>query len=252
MNTHLEEAVCSGVRGSAEETQELLVETAELARGTGYEGYIHLKVMPGAPRHLVERGAESADRLSVNVETLPSRMEELSSTKHYRNDIERRLRWASGASPSSGVTTQLIAAGESDREVFDEVRRLYGRFGLRRVYFSAFRAIPGTEMESRKATDPRRDRRLYRVDWLTRVYGFDSEEVEGAFRGGSLPDDPKTYLAGRNGLRVDPSDASREELLRVPGIGPGTAGRILEGEDVRFPRRSRPFLEGQSRLDDFS
>lgn len=243
----------SGVVRSAEHTQELLVEAAELARSKGYRGYLHVKVMPGAPRSLVRRAAESADRLSVNVETLPSRMGELSSTKHYGNDVERRLRWAAEAGAESGATTQLIVggAGETDREVYDETARLYDRHGLRRVYFSPFRPVPGTGMADREATDPDRGARLYRLDWLRRVYGFSEEKMELAFDGEEAAEEPKLRVAERTGLRVDPEEAGYEELLRLPGVGPKRARRIARG-DGEPPRKARPFLSGQTRLSGFA
>lgn len=244
----------SGVRKSADTAQELLVEAGEEVRDRGYSGYLHLKVMPGAPRHLVERAAEVADRLSVNVETLPERLEDLSSTKHYRIDVERRLRWVSELSPEAGATTQLIVGGadEDDPELFEESVRLYRRFGLSRVYFSAFRPLDGTPMEGCAATEPWRETRLYRADWLYRVYDFDAEDLVRASRSGRLPRDPKEELAHLDCLRVNLDEATRDELLRVPGIGPRTAERVLEkGPEVELPRKARAFLDRQSSLGDF-
>lgn len=244
----------SGVVRSAEHTQEMLVEAAELARTRGYTRYLHLKVMPGAPRHLVKRGAESADLLSINVETLPNRMDELSSTKHYRNDIERRLRWIAKEETGSGATTQIIVGGtgETDRHVFDEMRRLYDRYGLRRVYYSAFRPITGTGLGHREPVDPSREVRLYRMDWLRRIYGFTDRELERAFDGETIPEEPKHRLAEQTGLRVDVESANRDELLRIPGVGPETAERLLRTRNPELvPRKGRPFLAEQTKLSGF-
>jgi len=243
----------SGVERDAEATQELLVETAELAREKWYTGYLHVKVMPGAPRHLVERCGEVADRLSVNVETVPGRMDELSSTKDYGIDVERRLRWASEQGTPSGATSQIIAggAGETDRDLFDHARGLYEQFELERVYYSGFRPILGTPMEGRKAAGPRREARLYRAGWLHRIYGFTEEEMDEAFVNRTLARDPKVRIAERTDVSIDPDEATEEELLRVPGIGPRRAEDLANGGDASIPRRARPYLEGQSRLSDY-
>jgi predicted DNA-binding helix-hairpin-helix protein len=135
----------------------------------------------------------------------------------------------------SGQTTQFVvgAAGETDRDILRTTVALYREVELRRAYFSAFQPIEDSPLEGREATPPLREHRLYQADWLLRIYGFSPAEVEMALGTGgdlSLTRDPKLTIARKQPwlFPVDVNRASREELLRVPGIGPVSAGRIVE------------------------
>jgi predicted DNA-binding helix-hairpin-helix protein len=201
-------------------------------------GYIHLKILPGTSRDHIERAMEMADRVSLNVET-PGKtfMSELSSTKDYEVDILRRQGYirdlaAKGRLPA-GQTTQFVvgAAGESDREIFARMLYEYNVMGLKRQYFSRFIAVDDTPLADAE-TQPRwRENRLYQTDWLYRVYKYDRKEIQHAFdENGFIGDrDPKRAIAMSvlDGP-VDPNSATKEELLRVPGIGPVSAERIVK------------------------
>ena len=133
-----------------------------------------------------------------------------------------------------GQATQLVvgAADETDWDIFERIDQLYGQWDVKRVYYAAFRPVRHTPLEEHPPTPLQREHRLYQVDWLKRVYRYSNEELKLAFADdGLLPldSDPKTSIAVYNldGFPVDVNAASREELLRVPGIGPTSAQRIV-------------------------
>jgi len=135
----------------------------------------------------------------------------------------------------SGQTTQFVvgAAGETDRDILRTTEALYNEIKLRRVYFSAFNPISHSPLEGLPATPPMREHRLYETDWLLRVYGFSPSETELALgKNGnlSLKKDPKFVIAQKQPwlFPVDLNRATYKELLRVPGIGPISAKRIVE------------------------
>ncbi len=247
----------SGVGSDPDVTTEKMVECVSLLRGRGFDGYIHLKLLPGVSRHYVKQLSRLADRVSLNIEApSKSRFSELTSTKEFETDVLRRLRWLSKERPPSGITTQFVvgAAEETDLEILKATDQLYSRFHLRRSYFSAFSPVSGTELADGKKTPLVREHRLYQSDWLMRVYRFPFSEIKGALDGeGFLPlsADPKTLLA--QGMEpVDPRSADYERLLRVPGIGPGLARRILKKRggslsmrrlrELGVSRKAMPFL----------
>ncbi|MFN2227144.1 MAG: putative DNA modification/repair radical SAM protein, partial [Anaerolineae bacterium] len=160
----------------------------------------------------------------------------------------------------AGQTTQFVvgAAGESDQEILSTTARLYGEVGLKRAYFSAFQPVPGTPLDGREPTPAWREHRLYQADWLLRFYGFRFEDLVFDPTG-LLPRkaDPKMLYARAHPelFPVEVNRASREELLRVPGIGPRSVGRLLqwrrqgalrELEDVKragaIAERAAPFV----------
>jgi predicted DNA-binding helix-hairpin-helix protein len=138
------------------------------------------------------------------------------------------------------VTTQFVvgAAQESDHEILTTVSHLYAKVGLHRAYYSAFQPVPGTPLEDHAYTPAWREHRLYQTDFLFRQYGFELDEL--VFDGqGHLPreGDPKTLWAQAHPefFPVEVNQAARAALLRVPGIGPRSVGRILQ------ERRQTPF-----------
>lgn len=218
---------------------ERLVETARLLRCKyGFQGYIHLKVLPGASLSRIQEAAELADRVSINLEAAStSRMGEICPTKDYESDILQRQRYireiARKTNLPAGQTTQLVvgAAGESDLEIFRRVLYEYKEIGVKRAYYSAFSPQKGTAFEARAEQPLWREHRLYQMDWLYRIYRFHPQEIGCAFdENGFLPNaDPKMAVAMQTlALPLDPNSASYSELLRVPGIGPLSARRILD------------------------
>lgn len=240
----------SGVLKSADYTMELLIRTVkDLRLKDNFNGYIHLKVIPGADRRLVREAGFYADRLSVNIE-LPSEWglkllapgkdrEAILQPMAYINgrivayqEERKKFKRAKAFSPA-GQSTQLIvgATPESDLQILRLSEGLYKKMGLKRVYYSAF--IPVAKNPLLPAIDApplRREHRLYQADWLLRFYGFNAAELleEAApFLDEDL--DPKTVWALRNldFFPVEIHKASYRMLLRVPGIGEQSARRII-------------------------
>jgi predicted DNA-binding helix-hairpin-helix protein len=232
------------IKGGAN-TQERLLDTAEILRHRlGYRGYLHLKIMPGAERGQVWRAMQLADRVSANLEAPgPAWLAQLAPHKDFDGELLSPLRWVEelrrempvGSAwrrrmPSSATQFVVGPAGESDLEILSISARLLHHLRLTRVYFMAFNPVPGTPLEGHPPENPLREHRLYQASYLLRDYGFDLEELP--FAGdGRLPlgKDPKLAYAEAH-MRQCPlelSRADREELLRVPGIGPRGADAIL-------------------------
>ena len=228
----------SGVLKDEVTTMEAMIEAVSLLRNTHrFQGYVHLKLMPGTPEYLIRMAMELADRVSINIETTSaSRMSELSETKDYHNDIVAVQRKVHSLSRSMGLpagqTTQMIVggAGENDLEIFRAANSQYDSFAMKRVYYSVFCPVSGTPLQNNPHQPLWREHRLYQMDWLLRVYGFSPRVLENVFdENGLLPDsDPKISLA-RFLLEkpLDVNSASFQELVTVPGIGQVSAKRIL-------------------------
>ena len=232
----------SGIAGSGSKTTERMVQVVEaLRRRHRFRGYIHLKVMPGTQYQYVEAAHRLGTRLSVNIETPTAEaMKRISPHKDFDNGILAPMSWIHRLTQSStggavGQATQFVvgAAEESDADIFRRVDQLYTDWSLKRVYYAAFRPAADTPMEEHPPVAPRREQRLYQMDWLKRIYGYSTDELDLAFDGdGFLPldQDPKTAIALENlgAFPVDLNIADREQLLRVPGVGPTSAQRIVE------------------------
>lgn len=230
----LSSAISSGARA----TMERMIKAVEILRlRMGFRGYVHLKILPGAGFDYVERAVQLATRVSVNLEA-PSgeRLQRISKGKNF-DDLLLRMKWVKSLASNSrrltaGQTTQFVvgAADESDKEILKLTDRLYGDLDLSRVYYSAFQPVMNTPLEDHPATPPMREHRLYQVDFLLRKYGFTFDELVFQ-KDGNLPLDldPKMVWALGHPERfpIEINKASRQDLLRVPGIGPKSASRIL-------------------------
>jgi len=228
----------SGVCGDVGRASERMLATVELARRRyGFRGYVHLKILPGADDAIIEASVRLADRVSVNLEAPnAARLAALSCSKDFGNDLLAPLRRADRVrrqvKPSVSLTTQFVvgAAGESDREIISTAASLYGDLGLARAYYSAFQPVHDTPLEGHPPTPTWREQRLYQVDFLLRCYGFRFGEL--CFNAqGNLPRDadPKQVWAWRHPefYPVEVNRADLDTLLRVPGIGPISARRIM-------------------------
>lgn len=230
----------SGVAGGGPRTEDRLIAAAELLRRRyGFQGYIHLKIMPGAERDQIAAAMRLADRVSVNLEAPNTeRLKFLAPHKAFAEELLQRLRWIEeirrempGRRPSS--TTQFVvgAAGESDLELLTTTEFLHRQAGLARAYFMAFTPVPDTPLENHPPTPPLREHRLYQSSFLLRDYGFTVEELPFDANGNlPLERDPKLAWAFRELAHapVELNTADRRTLLRVPGIGPRGAARLLE------------------------
>ncbi|WP_435417738.1 putative DNA modification/repair radical SAM protein [Parerythrobacter aurantius] len=251
----------SGIIKSSNHTMEQLVEAARILREEyDFRGYIHLKSIPEADPELIRQAGLYADRLSINVE-LPTEagLTRLAPDKDAKQiegamggtkaaiveakDARKRFRHAPRFAPA-GQSTQMIvgADGASDADIVGKASRLYGAFGLRRVYYSAFSPIPDASAVLPLRRPPLiREHRLYQSDWLMRFYGFrPGEIVQAAEADGNLPLDIDPKLAWalkfRENFPVDVNRASKEQLLRVPGLGTRAVGRILAARRHRTLR----------------
>jgi predicted DNA-binding helix-hairpin-helix protein len=231
----LSSAVCYNVS----RTMSQMIATVELVHFKyAFRGYIHLKLLPGCDRATIERAVQLADRVSVNLEAPnEQRLERLSGDKRSEQQLVQPLRHRgllrdAGGGAKGGLPTQfgVGAAGESDSEILGTVSDLYRQVRLTRSYFSAFQPVPQTPLEGLAPTPPLREHRLYQGDFLLRQYGFVLADMPFD-TAGNLPSecDPKTAWALRHPefFPIEVNRASREELLRVPGIGPQLARRII-------------------------
>jgi len=267
----------SGIGQNPSQTMESMVKTVEILRYRyEFKGYIHLKILPGASIDCVAEGCKLANRVSINMEApTPRHLAKLSARKDLADGIVERMRWVKklittgeGLVPS-GQTTQFVvgAAGETDQDILHTTEALYNEIDLKRVYFSAFRPVRNSRLEGVRPAPPLRQHRLYQADWLFRVYGFSPQELELAVDNGGnlrLNRDPKLVIAQKQPwlFPVDVNTASYNELLRVPGIGPVSASRIVDArrehsifslQQLRkmgvATRRAVPFIWFQGMLD---
>jgi predicted DNA-binding helix-hairpin-helix protein len=238
--------ISSGIVGGSVRTQDKLLDIATLLRTRyAYQGYLHLKIMPGAERDQVEQAMRLTDRVSINLEAPNTeRLRLLAPNKEFTEELLQPLRWVeeirrnqprhhgwNGHWPSS--TTQFVVggAGESDLELISVSQQLYKHMRLSRVYYSAFNPIPDTPLENLPAVSATREHRLYQASFLLRDYGFDTEDLPFDPATGNLPQytDPKLAWANEHLAHspVEINRANRHALLRVPGIGPKGVRAIL-------------------------
>ncbi|WP_300574288.1 putative DNA modification/repair radical SAM protein [Phenylobacterium sp.] len=238
----------SGIIRNSDYTMEAMVAVARALRADhDFRGYIHLKLIPEASVELTHEAALYADRVSINVE-LP-REESLAAFAPEKDAgvIRKamgavRLGIEAGQEPArktrppkyapAGQSTQMIigADGASDGEILARSNTLYGNYGLRRVYYSAFSPIPDVAKSLPAQRPPlMREHRLYQADWLMRFYGFATGEIIAPGEDLDLTIDPKLAWALRHraDFPVDVNTASREQLLRVPGLGTRSVDRML-------------------------
>lgn len=229
----------SAIPNSAQETMDEMLATVEIIRlKYRYRGFIHLKVLPGSTFGQVAHGAQLANRLSINLEApTAKRLKAICPQKDLKRHIVKRMSWikdltSQGVSLCKGQTTQFVvgATDETDQELLSTTNYLYGNLKLSRVYFSAFRPVLDTPLADKKPTLPLREHRLYQADFLFRRYGFRLDEL-GFSKDGNLPlaQDPKMVWTKQHPefFPVEVNKASVYELLRVPGIGPISAKRIV-------------------------
>jgi putative DNA modification/repair radical SAM protein len=240
----------SGIIQNSDYTMEQLTLVAKKLRTEHrFGGYIHLKTIPGAAEELITEAGLWADRLSVNIE-LPTEMDlkqlapekkktqivgAMSGIKDKIDEIKSDRK--SGMRPPkfvpAGQSTQMIvgATETPDNEILKTASELYTGQRLRRVYYSAYSPIPHADSLLPGKSPPLvREHRLYQADWLLRFYGFDVNEiVVREDKNLDLEIDPKLAwaLQQRGYFPVDVNTASREQLLRVPGIGARNVKRIL-------------------------
>ncbi|MXO85168.1 putative DNA modification/repair radical SAM protein [Altererythrobacter aurantiacus] len=248
----------SGIFKSSNHTMEQMVEVARILRDDyDFRGYIHLKTIPEADPELVYRAGLYADRVSINVELptdsgltrlapdknamqIEGAMGGVKSAITQSKDEIKRFRHAPKFAPA-GQSTQMIVGADAatDSDIVGKASRLYDSFKLRRVYYSAFSPIPDASAVLPLKRPPLvREHRLYQSDWLMRFYGYKPNEVMQATEAdGNLPLDIDPKLAWalkfREFFPVDVNRASKERLLRVPGLGVKAVERIITARKHR-------------------
>lgn len=229
-----------------------------LRRKFGYPGYIHLKIMPDSPADTIREAIQLANRVSLNIESpTEADLATLSPEKDFRrgflytmtlvkNELKKR-RLAGKKAPS--LTTQFVvgAGTENDVSIVKAAHFLYKNFGLYRAFFSAFRPVTGTPLAEKPAVSTAREHRLYQTDFLLRQYRFTPWEVPFN-KNGFLPEtaDPKFLWAKQHPeyFPINLNTAGYWQLLKVPGIGPTSAKKIIELRKVRRIKKVED-LEGK-------
>ncbi len=274
----------SGVMVSPDYTTERMIRCLDLLRNHyRFNGYIHAKAIPGTSPELVTQLGLLADRLSVNIE-LPSEqglqtlapnktrkaifrpMNQITHTLKENKEELVKYRHTPRFAPA-GQSTQMIigATPDSDRYILSLTQALYDKYRLKRVFYSAY--VPVVENTLLPSLDTKppllREHRLYQADWLLRFYGFRAEELLDEDDPNFNPlVDPKCSWALKHPafFPVEINTASREELLRVPGVGVVSARRILyarrarklEHEDLRklgvVMKRAQYFITCKGRV----
>jgi putative DNA modification/repair radical SAM protein len=258
----------SGIIRSPDYTMERIVEVARVLREAHhFRGYIHLKTIPDADPELVRQAGVYADRVSINVELptaaglarlapekdgvrIEAAMKGVKAAILEGADAKKRFKSAPSFAPA-GQSTQMIVGADAanDVAIVGRAAGLYDRFGLRRVYYSAFSPIPDASAVLPLVRPPlMREHRLYQADWMMRFYGFASAEIAAAAgEDGNLrlDVDPKLAwaLRHRDYFPLDVNRAPREALLRVPGLGVKAVDRIVAARRLRRMR-----LEDVARL----
>ena len=243
----------SGVIRSPDYTMEQLVRVASLLRQEGFNGYIHLKAVPGASPELVGAAGLLADRLSANIELCSQAELSLLAPEKHTSIIETTMQaigagvaeskeaWRKRGPKASkpprfapgGQSTQMIigATPAADVSILQTASQLYEKYSLRRVYYSAFSPVPQSASFLPSTAPPlAREHRLYQADWLMRFYDFQASELTTAEEPNlDLEIDPKLAWALRNRayFPVDVNKAAREQLLRIPGVGVQSVNKLL-------------------------
>ncbi len=241
----------SGILHNPDYTMDLIYQTLHKLRTEhAFQGYIHVKAIPGADAALIEKVGLIADRMSVNLELPTSEgLRTLAPNKTRKTILKPMRQIQNGITQSkneimlykhapqfvpAGQSTQMVigATGENDYQIVSVAENLYQKFDLKRVFYSAFVNVNGDrDLPATLGGPPLlREHRLYQADWLMRFYGFQADELLSAERPNfNVLFDPKADWALRH-LEYFPVEVNRADyqmLLRVPGLGVKSAQRIV-------------------------
>ncbi len=247
----------SGIFKNADYTMERLINVAKKLRlEENFNGYIHLKSIPGASDELMREAGLYADRLSVNIEIptvsglkllAPDKKHEdfIKPMEKVKNEIiqyktERKIIKSTPRYAPAGQSTQMIigATGESDRDIMYSATYYYKTFNMRRVYYSGYVPVLADNRLPSLGTEVPilRENRLYQTDWLLRFYGFSINEIlNDSHKNLDLDIDPKLGWALRNMhlFPIDVNAADKRMLARVPGIGMQSVYKIVQARKFR-------------------
>jgi predicted DNA-binding helix-hairpin-helix protein len=232
----------SGIVNNPDFTMTRLLDTVSILRQRfHYRGYVHLKIMPGSSSSSIREAIKLSNRISLNIESpTESSLADLSPEKNLKTgffntlfEIKKQINQAKyfGLKVPSLTTQFIVGAGsETDQDIIKSTNLLYSQFDLKRVFYSAFRPVPETPLEHKSATSSTRQFRLYQSDFLLRFYRFSPSDLTYDLFGNlSEAADPKTVWA-QNHPHFFPVNLNRApyyDLLKVPGLGPVTAQKII-------------------------
>ncbi len=241
----------SGILYSPDYTMELICETLHKLRTVHrFQGYIHVKAIPGADPALIQRAGYLADRMSVNLEMATAEgLREMAPNKRRSNILKPMRQIQNGIAQNqneltlyrhaprfceAGQSTQMVigALPESDYQILSVAESLYDKFSLKRVYYSAFVNVNGDKSLPAAESGPPllREHRLYQADWLLRFYDFRADELLTKEKPNfNMEIDPKADWAVRHleHFPVEVNSADYKMLLRIPGVGVKSARRIV-------------------------
>ncbi|WP_412466861.1 putative DNA modification/repair radical SAM protein [Pedobacter sp. KLB.chiD] len=242
----------SGIFKNADFTMErLLLVVKKLRLEQNYNGYIHLKTIPGASDELIKEAGLYADRMSINLEMPTEAGLKLLAPEKNHADVIKPLEFVQKQITQfsadkklikhipkfvpAGQSTQMVigATPESDKDIMYTANAFYKNFSLKRVYYSGYVPISNDSRMPILGTQPPllRENRLYQTDWLMRFYGFKVQEIlNDANPNLDIDIDPKLSWAIRNmqHFPVDINTADYKMILRIPGIGVMSAKKIVQ------------------------
>lgn len=228
----------SGVIKNPDYTMELLIKTIDLLRNKyHFNGYIHAKAIPGANPNLVRKLGSLVDRLSANIELPTEDSLKLLAPNKNENKVIKimeqiKMERNKNFVPAGQSTQMLIGASkESDLQIINKSESLYNNYKLKRVFYSAYIPVNNDNLlPSLKNPPLKRENRLYQADWLMRFYGFKSTDLlDECNPNFNLLLDPKVTWALKH-IEEFPKEINKVsyfDLLKVPGIGPTSAKRII-------------------------
>lgn len=241
----------SGIFKSCDYTMEKLIEVAKrLRQEENFNGYIHMKAIPGASQELIKELGRYVDRMSINIELPTEKSLALLAPEKSLDEITRPMDLVSKTLkinklekkkykkfskkdlflPAGQTSQMIVGAGDiHDRDVLTRSQSLYDNYNLKRVYYSAYVPVREDSKLPKIKTPLLREHRIYQADFLLRFYGFRAGELlSESKRDFDLNLDPKMDWAIENYKNpIDINRASLEELLKVPGFGPQSARKIV-------------------------
>ncbi len=236
----------SGIIDNEDHTTNLILRSLKILRHEyKFNGYIHVKLIPGADERLIEQVINLANRVSSNIELPSDKSLKLLAPNKTKQSVLQPLKYARDISLEKdkkpiGMSTQLIvgATPETDKDILKLSSVMYDKALLKRVYYSAYIPVNDDKNLPSVITKPPllREHRLYQADWLLRFYDFSYDEiVSDEFPNLDEEVDPKTSWALHN-LKYFPMEintASKDELLRIPGIGVRGVFKILKARKFK-------------------
>jgi predicted DNA-binding helix-hairpin-helix protein len=232
----------SGILGKPDQTMEKIINTASIVRQKyEYKGYMHLKIMPGSSESCIQETVKLASRISLNIESpTEDGLSFLSPDKIFKKGffytlslikkVMQKLKFSGKRIPS--LTTQFVvgAGSEKDREILKVTHLLYKNFGLKRIFYSAFKPVKSTPLEEKQPASQAREHRLYQVDFLMRFYHFSPWDIPLNSEGNLFEDEDPKFAWAKQNQHLFPMNLNKAnffKLIKIPGIGPVSAKKII-------------------------